>query len=132
MQPIPTSETNLVIAEHQDGVRPLPVHNTGREVVATWEITDEELERLKESKKIYLTISNFGLAIFPHLLTIENPLEDVGVEEGQVCGRDGCVGTMEDIRDTDNGCACHINPPCSHCTTVHVACNVCNESYSNR
>ena len=48
-----------------------------------------------------------------------------GVEAGQVCGRDGCTGILEE-HDTDSGCSCHISPPCGHCTTSREFCPVCD------
>ena len=39
----------------------------------------------------------------------------IGNEEGEMCNRDGCTGTMQYKID---GCTCHINPPCSACVNV--------------
>lgn len=47
-----------------------------------------------------------------------------GYEEGEVCGRDGCDGIIEE-HDIDGGCSCHINPPCSYCTTPKEFYPVC-------
>ncbi|WP_019567327.1 hypothetical protein [Agrobacterium sp. 10MFCol1.1] len=50
--------------------------------------------------------------------------EEVGYEVGQVCGREGCLGLLEE-HDTDQSCSCHINAPCSKCTTPREYCPVC-------
>jgi hypothetical protein len=48
-----------------------------------------------------------------------------GVEPGEVCNRDGCKGIIESGRHgLDDSCSCHINPPCSHCTSTH--CSICD------
>lgn len=36
---------------------------------------------------------------------------DVGTEEGEICGRDGCDGVIKFDDSTPDGCSCHINPP---------------------
>ena len=45
-------------------------------------------------------------------------------EIGEVCGRDGCDGVIEE-KPVEN-CSCHINPPCSACTTPAEFCPVCD------
>jgi hypothetical protein len=47
----------------------------------------------------------------------------VGYEEGSVCGRNGCKGVIE--LHPEEGCSCHINPPCSACTTPRAYCEEC-------
>ena len=47
-----------------------------------------------------------------------------GFYEGEDCGRDGCDGIIED-RPVE-GCSCHINPPCSACTSPAEFCPVCD------
>lgn len=48
-----------------------------------------------------------------------------GTEEGDVCNRDGCQGTMG--YPEVEGCTCHISPPCGKCTENRLVCNVCGE-----
>jgi hypothetical protein len=46
-----------------------------------------------------------------------------GVEEGDICGRNGCVGVIE--RHPTEGCSCHISPPCSACMKPKDFCPIC-------
>ncbi len=46
-------------------------------------------------------------------------------EEGDCCGVPGCTGEMV-LAYPDGGCSCHINPPCSRCTSSYLACSVCH------
>lgn len=45
-----------------------------------------------------------------------------GINEGDVCGRDGCEGNLE--RKIEN-CSCHITPPCWACTNTPLCCSGC-------
>ncbi len=49
----------------------------------------------------------------------------IGVEEAEICNRDGCAGIMEYIREYD--CRCHISPPCFACTDAPLTCSICFE-----
>lgn len=49
---------------------------------------------------------------------------DIGYEKGDVCGREGCAGII-DQHPTDKCCSCHINPPCSYCTDSREYCPEC-------
>lgn len=60
----------------------------------------------------------------------------IGTKPGEKCNRpqiiekvytQTCEGVMEDVRE--GSCTCFINPPCSYCTTEHVQCNTCGETY---
>ena len=48
---------------------------------------------------------------------------NIGYEEGDICGREGCVGKIA-IRPPEN-CRCHISPPCSECTSNRNYCPDC-------
>ena len=43
---------------------------------------------------------------------------------GEKCNRLGCVGIIDEHYQ-DDSCSCHINPPCSACTTPREYCPVC-------
>ena len=53
-------------------------------------------------------------------MRIEN---DYGVVAGDVCGRNGCAGIIDEHEK--RGCSCHINPPCSACTEPRGYCPEC-------
>jgi hypothetical protein len=46
-----------------------------------------------------------------------------GENEGEICNRDGCAGTMI-FPETEN-CSCHISPPCRACTDKALECSDC-------
>lgn len=48
-----------------------------------------------------------------------------GIEKGQQCGRNGCLGIIDE-HVSDKSCSCHISPPCSHCTEDRHFCPVCD------
>lgn len=49
--------------------------------------------------------------------------DNIGTEEGDLCGRDGCTGTIEFEEGKD--CACHISPPCHYCMDRRLVCDDC-------
>ena len=49
----------------------------------------------------------------------------LGLEEGEICNRDGCQGIMTYVKE--GSCSCHINPPCSVCTDARLQCSECGE-----
>jgi hypothetical protein len=48
----------------------------------------------------------------------------VGDAEGDTCGRGGCSGEIQ--QDPTENCSCHINPPCSACTSPREFCDTCD------
>ena len=52
-------------------------------------------------------------------------MDNVGYTKGEVCNRNGCTGIIMEDDDIDGGCSCHINPPCSYCTTPKGYCDEC-------
>lgn len=52
-------------------------------------------------------------------------MDKLGYCEGDICHRDGCQGVIAE-GDREDGCSCHINPPCSACTTPRNFCPVCD------
>ena len=80
MKPIETKETNMVFT--LDGCGDLPViaahdENGVNYIISAWEITPEELEKVKETGIIYLSV--VGTQIPPVALLVENPM----IEEGE-------------------------------------------------
>lgn len=50
----------------------------------------------------------------------------IGTEEGERCGRDGCNGVIKIGHPRDGGCSCHISPPCGWCTSSFYECPSCD------
>ncbi len=48
-----------------------------------------------------------------------------GYCKGEVCNRESCQGIITE-RNSDGGCSCHINPPCSYCETSREYCPECD------
>lgn len=51
-------------------------------------------------------------------------MNDVGLEEGELCRRDGCCGRLE-VKTVEN-CSCHISPPCFACISAPISCPDCD------
>ncbi|MGO4561024.1 hypothetical protein [Rhizobiales bacterium 3FA27D7] len=51
-------------------------------------------------------------------------MEALGYTEGEICNRSGCTGTIA-THPAEN-CSCHINPPCSACTSPRNFCAACD------
>ena len=49
---------------------------------------------------------------------------EIGYDKGEQCNRNGCDGILEE-NDSSDSCSCHINPPCSYCTTNRCYCEKC-------
>ena len=64
-----------------------------------------------------------GQEVVPALSGFD-PGREVGYEEGDQCGREGCAGIIDE-RPVE-GCSCHISPPCGACTEPREYCPVCD------
>lgn len=56
--------------------------------------------------------------------TLKKKIKEPGFLKGEFCGRNGCLGIIDE-HETDGGCSCHISPPCGYCTTSREYCPVC-------
>jgi len=50
---------------------------------------------------------------------------EIGYLKGETCNRDDCKGVIQE-KESDYGCSCHINPPCSYCETSREYCSECD------
>lgn len=68
MKPIEFEGVNKVYGENQPQYIPLPVQKdeNGR-VISCWELTDEELEKIKETKRIWIGQLTFNQPLQPIL-----------------------------------------------------------------
>lgn len=54
-------------------------------------------------------------------------MKENGVFNGEKCNRNGCIGIIKE-EEKKGCCSCHINPPCSYCTTQTEYCPICGWS----
>lgn len=50
--------------------------------------------------------------------------KEYGLLKGEKCNRNGCNGIIDE-HEKEGCCSCHINPPCSYCTTPSEYCPEC-------
>lgn len=74
MQPIKFPEANVVFGEGQSEYKPLPAlkfpSNDG-EVITCWQLTDEEIETIKETKCLWLSQLTFNTPLQPIYPTVK-------------------------------------------------------------
>jgi hypothetical protein len=77
MKPVKTRHTNVEFGKEQDEYGTLPAYRDPQgQVVTCWELTDEEIEQVIGSKKIYLRQLTFNQPLQPVSLHAENPVLD--------------------------------------------------------
>lgn len=77
MKPIKTNQTNVIFGKDNKDYEPLPAWtNSQGQVVTCWQLTDEEVQQIIESKKIYLMQLTFNQPLQPVSLHSENPVLD--------------------------------------------------------
>lgn len=75
MVPVKTKDTNIIYGENQKEYLPLPAFkNTSGDVVTCWELTDEEIEQVIATKKIFLFIKTFNNPLQPVSIHTKNPI----------------------------------------------------------
>lgn len=81
MKPIEFQQANVVYAKDQPEYLPLPALKVPNDpqglVITKWELSPEELERLKETGTIYLSMLTFNQPLMPVMLTIDFPAEQI-------------------------------------------------------
>ena len=55
--------------------------------------------------------------------------QEEGYLDGDICNRNGCQGVIQE-HPVEN-CSCHINPPCSACTSPREYCDICGWEAEN-
>lgn len=85
MKPVEFKGQNIVFGADQEQYNNLPAIYTGDDegmVVTCWEVTDEDLEEIKKTRKIYLSQLTFNRPLQP--LKVESKLENFfGLREGE-------------------------------------------------
>lgn len=104
MKPITFPEVNTVFAVDQPEYQPLPSHkNSVGDVTTCWELTDEEIEKLKETKCIYLSVKTFNKLLQPQLLSLDKE-EVIFLEECIGCSKKFDFETMQQDNSSENYC----------------------------
>lgn len=78
MTPKNFPQANVIYGEGQEEYQPLPAHKTKEgDVIVCWELTDEEIEKIKETKCLYLSIMTFGRFLQPVHMTVNK--DELGI-----------------------------------------------------
>lgn len=79
MEPVEFPGVNVVFAKYQQEYIPLPamkVPNDPQGIIITkWKLSPEELERVKETGTIHLSMMTFNQPLQPVLLTVDSLTE---------------------------------------------------------
>lgn len=83
MKPIKFPEANVTYGENQEEYEPLPALKFPHgEVVTCFQLTDEELDKIKETKCIWLALQTFNQPLQPLFLSVDK--EDVIYNDGGI------------------------------------------------
>lgn len=78
MKPIKFDYRNCVYAEDQPEYLPLPAHKMDDgTVISCWKLTDEEIQELIKTKKLYISQLTFNEPLQPILPQVESPFKFV-------------------------------------------------------
>jgi len=87
MNPVNFPEANVIIAKDQPPYKPLPALYCGDDMgtmVTCWQLGEDEIEELKRTRLLWVTILTFKQLIQPLCLSPEKPILDNGsVQIGQ-------------------------------------------------
>lgn len=65
-------EQNVIFAKDQPEYLPLPALKFDNgDIVTCWSFSDEEIEKIKETKTLYLSVKTFNKPLQPISLTVE-------------------------------------------------------------
>lgn len=74
MKPANFPEQNVIYAENQPQYTPLPAFKTDEgEVITAWDLSDDELDKIQRTGRIYLSQLTFNQDLQPVLLTVDRP-----------------------------------------------------------
>lgn len=104
MTPIEFAHQNTVFAKDQPEYNPLPSHrNEAGDVTTCWQLTEEEIDKIKETKQIFLSVKTFNQPLQPLFMTTD--INDViCLEECLGCDKKTDMETM--IMDDDSNWFC--------------------------
>lgn len=79
MKPVEFPGVNVVFAKDQPEYMPLPAMEIPNDpqglIITKWQLSPEELERVKETGTIHLSMLTFNQPLQPVLLTVDFPTE---------------------------------------------------------
>lgn len=77
MEPVKFDGVNVVFGENQPEYDQLPAERVGRpesgQIITCWEVSPEEIKRIQETGKIWLSVLTYGQPLHPVLLTTDKP-----------------------------------------------------------
>ncbi|MCT4086663.1 hypothetical protein HZP82_04635 [Elizabethkingia anophelis] len=78
MTPNKLPQVNVMYGEGQEEYQPLPVYRSeDAQAISCWELTDEEIEKIKETKCLYLSMMTFVQPLQPVYLAVDK--EELGI-----------------------------------------------------
>lgn len=75
MKPVPFPESNVIFAADQPQYQPLPAFrrpDTG-EVITVWDLSDEDLDKIQRTGRIYLSQLTFNQPLQPIMVSVDKP-----------------------------------------------------------
>jgi len=79
MTPTEFKEQNVIFSKDQPEYNPLPAflkpEDAEGTVITKWELSDEEIDFIKKTKCVWLTVLTFNNPLQPQLLQVEKPEE---------------------------------------------------------
>ena len=77
MQPIDFEGANVVYGANQPEYQPLSAERVGKpetgQINTCWELSPDELKRVKKTGKIWVSVLTFGQPLQPLLVSVERP-----------------------------------------------------------
>ena len=77
MQPLIFEGANIVFGANQPEYQPLPAERVGKpetgQINTCWELSPDELKRIQETGKIWVSLLTFGQPLQPVLVSVDKP-----------------------------------------------------------
>lgn len=107
MTPIEFPEQNIIFAKDQPEYIPLPaLKQENGDVITCWRFSDEEIEKLRETKTLYLSVKTFNQPLQPIYFTVnKNEVIDNDLEECIGCAEEFDYDTMQQDSAGENYCS---------------------------
>lgn len=71
MKPIGFEEANLIFGANQPEYNQLPIlHKQDGDVVSCWELSEEEIKQITETKKLWISVKTFNNPLQPIFCTV--------------------------------------------------------------